>query len=65
MNITIRVSKSAKKKLTAHAASTGLGCRDITSKLTQCLDDAMFENPDCDTYDLSNAVIKSMQDPAY
>lgn len=65
MNITIRVSKSAKKKLAAYAALTGLGCRAITSKLTQCLDDAMFENPDCGTYDLSNAVIKSMQDPAY
>lgn len=58
MNITIHVNETAIEKLANYAVSSELGCRAITSVLTQCLDESLFDNPDCKRYNLSNAVMK-------
>ena len=58
-NVKIRVNEKAKQRLAKYAADTQLGCRAIKSKLAQCLDSQMFDEPDKGTYYLSKPIIDS------
>lgn len=62
LGVKIKVNETAKLQLAEEAIRTKLGCRIMKSKILQCVDDQIFENPDAELYDISDDIIALLKD---
>lgn len=60
LGIEIKINKKAKAALAKTALDSKLGCRMVKSKILQCVDDVMFEHPDCKKFNISDKILKML-----